>query len=1243
MYAVQYPPRKEGQLALGLQAESFLTNVARQTAMKMAAYQQEWGVEKMKNKLLEYLHKAAKSSDGNVGLDVGRNWEKIIEDFALRFLQAFWGALWDRNWINRVDINDLALCVQTSCIAYFPNSDLRFVVNQPEYSKCCADETERAFDTCRYSSWGWQVFKDTLSSKAAQKKVGGACDAARKKVIGTKPDSAEAFVKSWVKLTIDQLAESGNLHEHMTEVQAIKLFNKLIQEGGGIPTNLLRMNGGKPPQSCNEISDLVEEAYQAHPPPTAASTDSWGGEHSWGSDSWEGWDIGAFMNLMGAKGVQDVGAMMMDMGAKMMDAGAKDVMGGKGGSYEGQPSTSAASNSSKLDSNRRRKSGWHKASNLISTQGYTRGMDETEIHAERDPVERSLWMRDHHIGRVMGRHGIGNGVRERNNVAIRVGPKERGGSQVFISGDRYDVDRAVATIREWLTSRRGRVPDVAQEEVAKHAGEPLFVGVRSRRKLRLYRRLKELVRHKKQEEYWRAVSEGRPTDINVNVHFEGRGPQASLEKYQSDCAVLWKKCQTEGLLLTKEDDVGSDALWIWPARWNLVAPTLFEIEEIFSAFGEIIASIKAKNDSARAAWSADNPKPKQNNNCKRGGGEARITVEKEDEQGHLTALGEAQLLQHLRDGGWARAAEDTCGFGDGEGGGPVASDRREPVDGDEEDDADVGIGSASAQTPVDGSQQLPSFIDDHIDGGQLLATEEDFDAVMVQVTESVRDLAEEDVHDKSWTDDEEDNADDVSNGIASGEESSGDEWAWVAGADAADVSDPDHTQHKLLLPKPKVKAGWKARQQSDVASRSAATTELLEISTLAKQRRAASSQLLKRWRKGVRRRERSRSPNSRSPITRQQIPRRRAVSAKLIKKWRKMSESLRERSRSPHSRSPSTREQIPTWACSACGFTNAPRNKICGGYGPLGCKAPREQVGEAKPSIGISRHPVDHHTADSKVLAQQPPMVPKAPALPPPMTSLSPWVAKRLRQNQKTKRQMGERRRERSRSPRSRSPITREQIPRRQLVSPPVDHHTTGSKVPLHQRLMVPKAKALPPPMVPKKPADAPPQAAKRSLQNLRTTGQMGERRIERSRSLHSRSPITGEQIPRRQLISHPVDHHTTDSKVPVHQQLMVPVSKAPALPPPMVPKGPADVPPRQPWCQSRQRMLPPTSSLKFIGLHDSQPRPAKQALHNRKTSGQMGESQRERSRSPKNVSQVRTSFALDNHKVLASAPWRNG
>jgi len=36
------------------------------------------------------------------------------------------------------------------------------------------------------------------------------------------------------------------------------------------------------------------------------------------------------------------------------------------------------------------------------------------------------------------------------------------------------------------------------------------------------------------------------------------------------------------------------------------------------------------------------------------------------------------------------------------------------------------------------------------------------------------------------------------------------------------------------------------------------------------------------------------------------------------------------------------------WRCSDCGFNNAPRNKICGGNGPMGCKAPREQAGEAE-------------------------------------------------------------------------------------------------------------------------------------------------------------------------------------------------------------------------------------------------------------------------------------------------------
>jgi len=36
------------------------------------------------------------------------------------------------------------------------------------------------------------------------------------------------------------------------------------------------------------------------------------------------------------------------------------------------------------------------------------------------------------------------------------------------------------------------------------------------------------------------------------------------------------------------------------------------------------------------------------------------------------------------------------------------------------------------------------------------------------------------------------------------------------------------------------------------------------------------------------------------------------------------------------------------WSCSACGFSNGARNKICGGNGPMGCNASREQVGETK-------------------------------------------------------------------------------------------------------------------------------------------------------------------------------------------------------------------------------------------------------------------------------------------------------
>lgn len=43
-----------------------------------------------------------------------------------------------------------------------------------------------------------------------------------------------------------------------------------------------------------------------------------------------------------------------------------------------------------------------------------------------------------------------------------------------------------------------------------------------------------------------------------------------------------------------------------------------------------------------------------------------------------------------------------------------------------------------------------------------------------------------------------------------------------------------------------------------------------------------------------------------------------------------------------------------TWLCTSCGFSNRPSNTVCGGTGPMGCKASRQLPAEP-PRIGLAR------------------------------------------------------------------------------------------------------------------------------------------------------------------------------------------------------------------------------------------------------------------------------------------------
>jgi len=140
------------------------------------------------------------------------------------------------------------------------------------------------------------VFKTTVSGKVAQKKCRDCVDSAREEVFLQRADSAETFVQKWIKLSIEKLSKTGgNVHLTLKESDAIRLFNGLIQEGGGLPMYLVRLHGGKPPEDWVEVKTAVSQAYSLHPAPrqTSCGGGKGKGAGSWSAPSWNtGFDVG---------------------------------------------------------------------------------------------------------------------------------------------------------------------------------------------------------------------------------------------------------------------------------------------------------------------------------------------------------------------------------------------------------------------------------------------------------------------------------------------------------------------------------------------------------------------------------------------------------------------------------------------------------------------------------------------------------------------------------------------------------------------------------------------------------------------------------------------------------------------------------------------------------------------------------------------------------------------------------------
>jgi len=232
--------------------------------------EREWDADKLQKKTISYLSSASKAISG------GKTWDQQVADFANKFYEAFWRALGEREWLDDID---LTYAIAAAFQAYAPPNVLQQLQGQDDlFLQTVTRESANAWDSCRYYSWGWQALKKVVTSKQAQKKVRDALDTAREEVYNQTPPTSEAFIQGWIQGTVDQMAKAGgNPKQSLSEADATRLFDTMVQEGGGLPLQLVKMSGHTPPRGWPEIPSAVRAAY-ANYPDVAPAGNAWNGK-----------------------------------------------------------------------------------------------------------------------------------------------------------------------------------------------------------------------------------------------------------------------------------------------------------------------------------------------------------------------------------------------------------------------------------------------------------------------------------------------------------------------------------------------------------------------------------------------------------------------------------------------------------------------------------------------------------------------------------------------------------------------------------------------------------------------------------------------------------------------------------------------------------------------------------------------------------------------------------------------------
>merc|ERR1712217_516572 len=146
-------------------------------------------------------------------------------------------------------------------------------------------------------------------------------DGARDELMKEMPGTGEAFIAEWVERTKKKLTENGGM-EFLPKATAARLFNAMVQEGGGLPLPMVQAMGGLPPKQWQEVERACEEHFPDRPPPSSGGGGggSWGGKGgSSGGGCGGGGGYGGGMQMgMGMGNPMMGNPMMQQMQAMMM-------------------------------------------------------------------------------------------------------------------------------------------------------------------------------------------------------------------------------------------------------------------------------------------------------------------------------------------------------------------------------------------------------------------------------------------------------------------------------------------------------------------------------------------------------------------------------------------------------------------------------------------------------------------------------------------------------------------------------------------------------------------------------------------------------------------------------------------------------------------------------------------------------------------------------------------------------------